>query len=181
MNHIHGVIEGTAPILFNRPYTEPSRSQPEAERMATARRERIYLEDGQVYWPSWAFKKMICVDGTLKAGLKVGRAGLASYALASVFLSDNPTFIGKSDMDFLHEVWGKIPPGKTGKLVKVWRPAMDVGWLLDFSFDVIDELVKPAQLYQALAVAGVRVGMGAWRPEYGRFVVREWEVTPIKT
>lgn len=71
---------------------------------------------------------------------------------------------------------GRVPP-KRGPMVKVWRPAMEVGWTLRFAFRVFDDIVDAEQVREALATAGLLVGLGAWRPEYGRFVVDEWNVT----
>jgi hypothetical protein len=172
--HVSGSIEGVAPILFNRPYTEPSSTQTEEKRKATAARERIYLGPDGVFMPAWTFKKMLCVDGATRAGLKIKRTGLSKFLLPGLFMDGDPRF-GVQEADFLHEVWGRVPP-RTGAMVKIWRPALETGWHLAFGFQVYDDLIDASQIREALDVAGLKVGLGGWRPEYGRFVVREWEV-----
>lgn len=175
MYHVSGMIEGVAPILFNRPYTEPSSTQTEEQRRATAARERVYRGDQGLYIPAWTFKKMLCVDGATRAGLKIKRTGLSKFLLAGLFLDADPLF-GVEEADGLNEVWGRVPP-RTGAMVKIWRPQLNTGWHLRFAFSILDELIDEAQVRTALETAGLKVGLGGWRPEYGRFIVREWEVT----
>lgn len=174
--HVQGSIEGVAPILFNRPYTEPSRTQTEEERMATAARERVYKGKAGLYIPAWTFKKMLCVDGATRAGLKVKRTGLTRFLLPSLFLDADPLFGVAEASPELHVVWGKVPP-RTGGMVPIYRPMLDTGWHLAFGFVMLDELVAESQIKAALETAGLKIGLGGWRPEYGRFVVRDWKVT----
>lgn len=169
---VTGTIEGVAPILFNQPYTEPASRKTEEQRRAEALERRIYRDETGVYIPAWTFKKMLCVDGATRAGLKINRAGLTRYLLAGLFLNGDPHFEGT---EIAHEVWGRVPP-RTGAMVKIWRPGLATGWRLGFSFNVIDELIRASEVRTALETAGLGVGLGGWRPEYGRFVVREWNV-----
>jgi hypothetical protein len=174
MYHVNGMIEGTAPILFNRPYTEPSSTKTEETRKATAARERVYTGPDGLYIPAWTFKKMLSVDGATRAGLKIKRTGLSKYLLAALFMDGDPLF-GVKEADGLNEVWGRVPP-RTGAMVKIWRPQLNTGWHLSFGFSIVDDLVEESQVKEALEVAGLKVGLGGWRPEYGRFIVREWDV-----
>jgi len=175
--HVGGVIEGAAPILFNRMFSEPSSNKTEEKRMATAAKERLYTNGHGVYIPAWTFKKMLCVDGVSKAGLKFRRASLTGFLLPSLWMDGDPEF-GVEKADFLHETWGRVPP-KRGAMVKIYRPALDTGWRLSFGFRVDDDLVDPDQVQSALAIAGLKVGLGGWRPEFGRFVIREWNVSKL--
>lgn len=139
--HVDGVIEGIAPILFNRPYTEPASKKTEEARKKTATIERVYRNGHGLYLPSWSFKKMLG-DGITMAGLKMtGNKSLLPWLLATLYLDDDPLF-GVEDMDFLHEVWGRVPP-KRGAMVKVWRPALNTGWKLTFGLSVADDLLRP--------------------------------------
>lgn len=171
--HVTGTIEGVAPILFNQPYTEPASRKTEEQRRTEALARRIYRDERGVFIPKWTFKKMLCVDGATRAGLKIARASMTRYLLAGLFLDDDPIFTGQ---EIAHETWGRVPP-RTGAMVKVWRPGLDTGWQLTFGFQVIDDLVRPSEVRAALDIAGLGVGLGGWRPEYGRFVVKDWHAT----
>lgn len=68
--------------------------------------------------------------------------------------------------------------------VKVQRAAVarsrlmiNVGWELEFGIDVIDDQLPQAVVKEALAEAGRAVGIGDFRPRYGRFNVVAFEVS----
>jgi len=67
--------------------------------------------------------------------------------------------------------------------VKVQRAAVararlmiNVGWELEFTIDVIDDQLPQAVVKEALIEAGRAVGIGDYRPRYGRFNVIGFEV-----
>lgn len=67
--------------------------------------------------------------------------------------------------------------------VKVQRAAVarsrlmvNVGWELDFTIDIIDDQLPQAVVREALSEAGRAVGIGDFRPRYGRFNVVRFEV-----
>lgn len=65
--------------------------------------------------------------------------------------------------------WGKNP--NTRGAIWVVRPRFDK-WGLDFTLNLLqDERVSPETLRSILDYAGLYVGIGAWRPKYGRFNV----------
>jgi len=50
-------------------------------------------------------------------------------------------------------------------------------WRLDFSLLILEEETLPAQVANAILVkAGQTVGIGDYRPRFGRFTVTKWEV-----
>lgn len=67
--------------------------------------------------------------------------------------------------------------------VKVQRAAVararlmiDAGWQLAFTIDVIDDQLRPDAVKTILEEAGRAVGIGDYRPRYGRFNVISFEV-----
>ena len=44
-------------------------------------------------------------------------------------------------------------------------------WACDLTLQIDEEILNPAQAREAMVAAGIRVGMGDFRPRYGRFVV----------
>jgi len=49
-------------------------------------------------------------------------------------------------------------------------------WELSFRLDVLDEGFLPLDVLNGILVrAGQTVGLGDWRPRYGRFTVTKWE------
>ena len=62
----------------------------------------------------------------------------------------------------------KQPPKK--------RPVMRPPWQLAFTLSLIkNELIDEERVYNWLVAGGMRVGIGTWRPRYGRFRVSKYE------
>jgi hypothetical protein len=60
------------------------------------------------------------------------------------------------------------------------RPAFLAGWTAQFQFVVnLPEYISPAAFYDLLALAGRAVGVGDYRPTYGRFNVIQFEVLEL--
>jgi hypothetical protein len=53
------------------------------------------------------------------------------------------------------------------------RPMIPTGWSLSFDIEFDDSIVNPKNLLKAMADAGSLVGLGDWRPKFGRFLVEE--------
>lgn len=69
--------------------------------------------------------------------------------------------------------WGRNK--NTGGAVWVVRPVFNE-WELEFTMTLLqDERVEPEILKEMLTYAGLYVGIGAWRPKFGRFEVTKWE------
>ncbi len=188
MYHISGVLEGVAPKLFSR-FTEEAKESLEKassggkftkeQRVAEAEQLVHRNKDGYICLPAWNLKKCL-MNGATAGGLKEGRKSLMPYIAATVFVEGELLFSKNgsgnlTQVDFMHECVGKRPP-KTGGACMIRRPALDTGWQLPFRFIVVDDRRNPDQLRRALEEAGLLIGLGSWRPEYGRFIVRDWKV-----
>ena len=179
---IQGTVEGVAPILFNA-FSEDATEKLRAgttggkftdeQRVAEAMQKIHRDSNGGIGWPSWNFKQCL-IEGCKRAGLREGRSSMAPFIAATVFVDGERTF-GVESPDAIHEVAGRRPP-KTGGAVLIKRPMLKAGWRLPFVLSVLDDRRSPDHIRTALGEAGMLVGMGSWRPEYGRFVVTEWNV-----
>lgn len=58
------------------------------------------------------------------------------------------------------------------------RLQLSEAWELAFTIEVVENGIKPDLLYDVLADAGRSVGIGDWRPRYGRFTVTTFEQVP---
>lgn len=180
MYRINGVIQGVAPLLFNKmdiEELEPSegagRGRVTTESRIEEAKRRIYKNEKGVYLPGWNFKQCL-LEGSKRSGLKVGRGSLMPYLQASVFPDRELYFIGKTEADEIHTTWGRRPP-RTGGATIVRRPMLYEGWQLAFGLNVMDDRRSPGEIRRSLEEAGLLVGLGSWRPEYGRFVIIDWQ------
>lgn len=56
------------------------------------------------------------------------------------------------------------------------RPTFKPGWELEFDIEVIDDQIMPTLVQDVLTLAGKTVGIGDYRPKFGRFSVSRFEV-----
>ena len=177
MYRIEASIVGEAPILFNRRVTdpdEPAGHKKSLDEKAAEAAERVYRDEHGLYWPAWNLKRAI-LDGCRAAGIKNGKASMVPTLQAAIFPEREPRF-GVNTFDAIHETLGRVPP-RTGSQVTVRRPMLDRGWVLTFGIQVVLDPVRHETIRTSLETAGLLVGIGSWRPDYGRFTVRDWKVT----
>lgn len=79
----------------------------------------------------------------------------------------------KSDWDYEHKA--RVQVQRNG--VTRTRPAFKVGWTAEIHFLInLPEYISPADFHEVLNQAGRLVGVGDFRPSYGRFLVSSFEV-----
>lgn len=61
------------------------------------------------------------------------------------------------------------------RIVRI-RPTFKPGWELEFEISVIDDQIQPQLVQDILVLAGKTVGIGDFRPKFGRFSVTQFEV-----
>lgn len=179
MYRVNATIEGLAPILFNAPsldMLDPPKGQRQKTDVDRDRdaMKRLYKNSDGVYLPAWNMKKCI-LNGFMTLDLRVPGSKtkrLWRFVQPVLFIEpDQIPFTDKADMDFLHKCPGK---NADGSATIVRRPALNAGWRLPFTMAILDDLVREDDLRMAVQTAGERVGLGGWRPEYGRFTIVEW-------
>lgn len=129
-----------------------------------------YKKGSKFYQPS----EMIEAAMT-KAAVNFRMEGKKSYkdVINGGILVEPIEIIHKNQKFVMDARWGKNP--NTRGAVWVVRPRID-DWTLNFQINLLqDERVTADVLKEILEYAGLYVGIGAWRPKYGRF-----EVTSFK-
>lgn len=174
-------IKSLSPILFNA-WTAAAKEKLDkgstGGKMSVEQRideasEKVYRNAEGMFVPAGNLESCL-VAGAKKAGLKRGRAGLAPYLEATVFIEERELSLGVTDPDGIHEVMGKRP-ARTGAAVIIRRPILNE-WSIGGTMAVLDDRMDPEQIQTALAEAGLMAGLGDWRPKYGRFEVSEFAV-----
>lgn len=177
-------IEGIAPVIFNR-FFDPEALDQEGKRKKTKKEYqdevplKVYRDkwpNGYLGLPAMNIKKCM-IEGCKSATIKIGRKSAAPYLRATVFFElDFVLFIPKTKKyDGVHECTGRRPP-RTGAMVNIKRPYLDVGWKMQFTLVLYDERISPATAKDSLVEGGLMCAIGDHRPEYGRFKVNKFEV-----
>ena len=122
-------------------------------------------EDGTLILPSDIW------EGTLINGAKKNRLG--QQAKAGLFVSNEPVLIYKGakkpeklweDKNFVHQVPVKIQRNtiiRTRPIIKDWNCEVHINYN--------ETILNKEQIIDIAHIAGEQVGVGDWRPKYGRF------------
>jgi len=172
-------IRGTADLLFHRWSNEDVAAKAAASKGSAAKK----TDNLEAYvWRDEA--GMVCLPGTYvhKALIEAGR-----------FMQD-PRSSRKSAMDLYKAAF--VPVTMLAPLGPAWEledkrrmtvnragitrtsPGFRAGWEASFEFDVLlPEYVSGEMFHDALSLAGRVIGLGQYRPTYGRFQVVKFERT----
>jgi hypothetical protein len=190
MYEVEARIVGTAPLMQHR-YPMPDlatlakggKKRTGAVDYTQEWREYLYAtKDGAIYQPA------VHIEGSLtKAAVNfkvTGKRG-KSYAdlfKAALFVSPDEIPHGvqvpeELDADADKPLYLDMRPVvvQRARVVRI-RPCFKPGWELDFTITVIDDELPSEIVQDALTLAGKAVGIGDFRPRFGRFSVARFEV-----
>ena len=172
-------IEGVCPLLFHAWNCESVKGKGEAKK--GSKEKKTDDVESYVYRDE---KGQICIPGEYLRG---------SIVNASKFQQD-PRSPRKSAMDLYKAAIVSLTP-LAGLGVKEWdymdmrrvviqragvtrhRPAMNTGWKAKFILMCnLPEYVSPQLLNATIQMAGKVIGVGDFRPSYGRFVVTSFQL-----
>lgn len=175
-------IEGVVPILFHRWSIEAVEAKAKAAKGSNAKKtdnveSYIYrTEDGEIAIPGEYLRAAICSpSGAAKyrQDPRSPRKSALDLYRASLIVETELATLGVKDWDFLDQ--RRVTVQRAG--ITRSRPAMLAGWHATFDMTVVlPEYVPPADLREVLYNAGRLVGLGDFRPTYGRFHVVKFEV-----
>ena len=179
-------IEGVAPILFHAWNDEAVAEKGRAKKGSAAKKtdnveSYVYRND----------KGEICLPGRYVHGALANKKnGAAKFRqdprsprksaqelfLAAVSPITEYASLGKAKWDYLDKQRAVV--NQSG--ITRERPAFHAGWKASFQFVVnLPEYVSPAFFHDVLTLAGKAVGLGDFRPTYGRFQIVNFEVLDL--
>ena len=170
-------VEGVSPVMMHR-FTEKAKDgvksgtsssiknqvrDPRAEAEAVAYR----LSNGELYAPAAWIKTALCKGASFH---KVGRRLATQLMRASAYVE--PEQISFGVKEFVIDERPVVNPFTKGRQI-CYRPKISE-WRLSF-FLIVDETITGFDLVQASLVdAGSKVGIGSFRPDFGRFKVTKF-------
>jgi hypothetical protein len=143
-----------------------------------AERDRLEWEAG-LYWSDEIGGIAIPSDNLercIQDGAKKSRLG-KDFA-AGVFVTEPEVEVshrksGRSKDEIYADPSYTLRKGVKVQLARIIRvrPMIPTGWSLTFGVEFEDSIVNRASVIEALQEAGAIVGLGDWRPKFGRFSV----------
>ena len=175
----HITLQGSSAILFHAWSNEAVASKAAAAKNSTAKKtdnveSYVYRDDAG----------MICLPGEYLRGALIGAArfrqdprsprksAMDLYKAGVASLTELAS-LGSKDWDYLDR--RRVTIQRNG--ITRERPAFRAGWKATFDLQVLlPEYISSTDLYAVLTDAGRVVGVGDFRPTYGRFIITEYTI-----
>lgn len=143
-----------------------------------AERDRLEWEAG-LYW-SEELGGIVIPSDNLERCIQDGarKSRLGKDFAAGVFVTEPEVAVSHRKSGKSKEAIYSDPSYTLRKGVKVQmariiriRPMIPTGWSIKFNVEFEDSIVSRASVIDAITEAGATVGLGDWRPKFGRFAV----------
>jgi hypothetical protein len=179
---VEATIEGTAPILFHRWSCEAVEEKSKAAKGSAAKKsdniESYLYRDvkGDVAIPSEYFRQSVISAAKFKqdprsprkSAMDLFKAGIATIGELCSFGVKEPNYMDRR----------RVVIQRSG-ITRV-RPAMAIGWKCSVSFQILlPEYINPALMNETLQYAGRIVGVGDFRPSFGRYQITKFNVIEL--
>ena len=167
-------IEGTAAFLFHRWSVEAIAEKAKAAKGSAAKKSDnlesyVYRTDaGNLAIPGEYFRQSVIYAAKFRQDPRSPRKSAMDLFKAGIVALDELCDLGQADWDYLDQ--RRVMVQRNG-ITRV-RPAIQAGWKVTLQLMVnLPEYIAPAFLHSILTDAGRLIGVGDFRPTYGRFQV----------
>ncbi len=172
-------IEGSAPILFHRWNCDAVEAKSKAAKGSAAKKSDdvesyVYRNAaGEICLPGEYLRQAIIMAAKFRQDPRSPRKSAMDLFKAAVISLTDLASLGVTEWDY--EDRRRVTVQRNG-ITRI-RPAMREGWKATIQLMVnIPEYVDPGLLRAVVDDAGRLVGVGDFRPTYGRFTVANWEL-----
>lgn len=172
-------IEGTADLLFHRWNCEAVAEKAASAKGSKAKKSddiQSYLyrtEKGNIALPGEYLRMAVLGAAKFRQDPRSPRKSALDLYKAGVISLTPLADLGAKDFDYCHQC--RVTVQRNG--ITRSRPAMKAGWKAQIDLLVnLPEYISPNDLHEALNQAGKLIGVGDFRPTYGRFLVKSFDV-----
>lgn len=175
---IKATITGTAPFLFHRWSVDGIEAKSKAAKGSKAKKEDdvesyVYRDSaGMLAIPSEYTRMAIINAAKYKQDPRSPRKSAMDLFKASIVCLDELCSLNVKDWDYLDR--RRVVIQRNG--ITRSRPAMAIGWKFNVALQILlPEYISPELANEVLQTAGRLIGIGDFRPTYGRFQVTKFE------
>jgi hypothetical protein len=172
-------IHGTAPFLFHRWSVDGIEAKAKAAKGSKAKKEDdiesyVYrMDDGFLAAPGEYVRQSVINAAKFKQDPRSPRKSAMDLFKAGVVVLDEFMPFGVRDWDYIDR--RRVMIQRNG--ITRHRPALRSGWKTQATFQIlVPEYISPTLFNEVLQSAGRLVGIGDFRPTFGRFQVTKFEV-----
>jgi len=165
-------VEGKVPLIMDRfaPATKETstRAKKVYEPKDEAEKSTYRTKDNKLYLPAAHFKASMVKAST--DFIMKGKKTYKDYIKAGIIIDPDEIVLDQQEY-VIHEEAVVIQRAR----VMSWRPKIEK-WSCKFQIEITDDMINQSVLKEILEAAGRFKGVGAHRPDYGRFEVKSYKV-----
>lgn len=172
-------VEGASDLLFHRWNCESVDAKSKAAKNSKAKKEddiESYVwrdNKGELCIPGEYFRQSVIHAAKFKQDPRSPRKSAMDLFKAGVVTLTPLASLGSIEWDYLDT--RRVTIQRAG--VNRTRPAMRQGWSVNLEFQILTpEYIDPVLFQDVLNTAGRLVGVGDFRPTYGRFFIKKYDV-----
>jgi hypothetical protein len=172
-------IQGVSDLLFHRWNCESIEEKAKAKKGSAAKKtddleSYVYRnEKGELCIPGEYLRMAIINAAKYKQDPRSPRKSAMDLYKAGIVCLNILSSLGTKAWDY--EDKRRVVVQRAG--INRVRPAMKAGWEVQFDIMInTPEYIAPMDLNESLQTAGRLIGLGDFRPTYGRFVITKFEV-----
>ena len=176
---VEATIEGSAALLFHRWSVDGVEAKAKAAKGSDAKKtddvqSYVYRDqDGRICMPGEYLRQSIIGAARYQQDPRSPRKSAMDLYKAGLVVLDELCDLGSTDWDYLDR--RRVVVQRNG--VTRTRPAFHAGWRVTCKLMVgTPEYIPPQLLHATLSNAGRLIGVGDFRPTYGRFQIVRFEV-----
>jgi hypothetical protein len=172
-------VEGTTPILWHRWLVESVAEKAAARKGSKAKKSDdlesyVYRDEkGHICLPGEYLRQAIVHAAKFRQDPRSPRKSAMDLFKAGVISLTELASLGSAKWDYVDQ--RRVQVQRNG--ITRARPAMNKGWTAEVELMVnLPEYISPDALNETIQQAGRLIGVGDFRPTYGRFSVVEFKV-----
>lgn len=173
------LIEGTAPLLFHRWNCDAVEAKAKAKKGSAAKKEDdlesyVYrTESGEIALPGEYFRQSVIHAAKYMQDPRSPRKSAMDLFKAGIVALDELCSLGSKEWDYLDR--RRVLVQRNG--ITRTRPAMMAGWKITVRLMcIVPEYIDAHMLHDRLSAAGRLVGVGDFRPTFGRFQIDKFSL-----
>jgi hypothetical protein len=174
-------IEGTVPILFHRWNCEAVEEKANAAKGSKAKKSDnvdsyVYRADnGNLGLPGEYLRQACCWAAKFRQDPRSPRKSAMDLYKAGLICETEVADLGQKKWDYVDQ--RRVVIQRSG--ITRQRPALEKGWKATFHFTIlVPQYIAPNDFHSVISNAGLLVGVGDFRPTYGRFMLVRYELLP---
>ena len=175
----HVEVEGTAAFLFHRWSVDGIKAKADSGKGCTAKKtddleSYVYRDEkGNLGIPGEYFRMSLINAAKYRQDPRSPRKSAMDLFKAGIVTLTDVASVGKKEWDFIDR--RRVMIQRNG--ITRHRPGLLSGWTVEMDFQcLLPEYISPALLNEVIQASGRLVGVGDFRPTFGRFAVTNFKV-----